>query len=91
MPGVPGCDEESLVTLVMEEVEVLVAARGSLKRVRSRLDQRVVSVALYKLEICGDLADDGSNRRYLQIIDSLSFGPKNLHLVYKNGQDPRYL
>ena len=37
--------------LQLEEVEVVVAARCSLRRVRSRLDQRVVSVALYGLNI----------------------------------------
>ena len=35
--------------LQMEEVEVVAAARRSLKRVMSRLDQRVVSVALYSV------------------------------------------
>ena len=73
----------------MEEVEAAAAARGSLKRVRSRLDRRVVSVALYNLKICGVLGDGGSNRRYLQIIDSLSFSPKNLHLVDRKGENPR--
>ena len=34
----------------MEEVEIVVAARGSMRRVRSRLDRRDVSVARYKLE-----------------------------------------
>ena len=51
--------------LQLEEVEVVVAATGSLRRVRSRLDQRVVSVALYNLNVCDDLRDAGSNRPYL--------------------------
>ena len=65
MPAVPGFGEESLVMLQLEEAEVVVAARGSLRRVRSRLDQQVVSVALYSLNVSEDLRDAGSNRRYL--------------------------
>ena len=91
MPGVPGCGEESLITLQMEEIEVLVAARRSLKRVTSRLDQRVVSVALYNLNVGGDMRDGGSNRRYGQIIASLSSGLTNLHLVYKESENLWYL
>ena len=51
--------------LQLEEVEVVVAARGSLRRVRSRLDRRAVSVALYGLNVWEELRDGGSNRRYL--------------------------
>ena len=51
MPDVLGCGEESLPMLQIEKVEVVVAARGSLKRVMSRLDQRVVSVALYSVNV----------------------------------------
>ena len=91
MLGAPEYDEQSLVALQLAEVEVPVAARGNLRRVRSLQDRRVVSVALYSVNLGEDLRDGGSNGRYLQIIASLSFSPKNLHPVYKESEDPRYL
>lgn len=54
MPGVAERAEESLKMLQLEEVGAVVAARRSLRRVSSRLDARVVSVALYCLNVVED-------------------------------------